>query len=224
MGYAGDGKHVVDGVKRQLGRTHKRQRVEILYLAEEDLLVRLEFETGNEVVAVDGVDMVRRLGDNDDVGTTVGGTELAQVAEGHDAVFEIRLVVLGEKDIDGRLDVTVLEDIVEHNELRRQVTCEQLFHPRHALLADGHGEVGELVANHGRLVTQPGGAVAAVVEDETRGFATIATAEKRCLELAGEQPNQIFGKRGLAGTPGTEVAHTNGGDRRRHLLLDAKRE
>ena len=81
----------------------------------------------------------------------------------------------------------MLEDIVEHDDLWRHIAFHQVPHARHPLFAYRHSELGEFLPNHSWLVAQAGRTVAAIVEYKTGSLAVIATTEKRCLELAGEQ-------------------------------------
>jgi hypothetical protein len=195
----------------------------IVDMAEEDLLMGSEFEIGDKVMTVDGIDFLGCLGDNDDTGPAAGRAELAQVAIGHDMVAEIGLAIFRQEDIDGRLDGAMLEDIVKKDDLRRGLAIQQPTDTLDTLLAYCHSDLGILIRNHGRLVAQTGRAVATVVKDKASGLAAVAATEQRRLVLGREQTKKIFNMRSFPGASGTQVPHADGGDRRCHLTFDAKR-
>ena len=224
MSNAGEEECSVDGVQGEIGTSHKRQGMAIVDMAEENLLVGTEAETGDEAVARDGVELFGGFGDDNHAGTTTRGAELTEVAKGHDVVGEIGLVVLGEEDVDGGFDGAVLVDVIKDNDLRRKLALEEPTDALDPILADGDGEFGELAGQHGGLVAQTGGAVAAIVKEEALGVAAVATAEERRLVVRREETKKILDMRGLACASGTKVAHPDSSDGGCHLALDAKGE
>jgi hypothetical protein len=183
----------------------------IVDMAEENLLVGTEAETGDEAVARDGVELFGGFGDDNHAGTTPRGAKLAEVAIGHDVVGEIGLVVLGEEDVDGGFDGAVLVDVIEDNDLRRKLALEEPTDALDPILADGNGEFGKLAGQHGGLVAQTGGAVAAIVKEEALGVAAVASAEERRLVVRREETKKILDMRGLTSAAHGDVAHRDDG-------------
>lgn len=173
-------------------------------------------------MALDRIELDGGFGDDDDAGTTAGGRELAEVAEGQDAVGEVGFVVFGKEDVEGGLDGAVLVDVVEDNDLRRDLGLKQAADPFDPVLAHSHGEFGKFGGHHGRLVAQTRGAVAAVVEEEATGVATVAPAEESGLVAGGQEAQEVFDMRRFARAAGTEVANPDGGDSGSLLTLDAQ--
>ena len=170
---------------------------------------------------VDGIEFARRFGDNNDVGTITSPPTFAEVAERQDVVVAIGLAIFGEEDVDGGLDVAVLVDIVEHNHLGWLGLLQKFLHPDNTFFTHRHLDIGELGRHHGRLVTEAGGAVAAVVEQKAVCPAMITPTEQGSGILVGQQAQEVFDMGCLARPAGTDVAHTDGSDVGRYLTREA---
>ena len=193
--------------------SHQGQWFHVVDAAEEDLLVGLQIEAGDDIMAFDGVEDLRGLGHHHNIGAEAGPAGLTEVAEGKYTVLKIGVAILSKKNIDGGFDISVLIGIIQYHQLGWVFTFQQVFHPLQAFLAYSHRDIGKFACNHGRLVAQPINAVVAFVDDIAARLATIATAEHGRIALVSQQPKQIFHMRSLAGTTCTEVAHANSGHR-----------
>lgn len=86
-------------------------------IGEKDLLVVLQAEVLHEIVPLNGVEVGRRLGNDDNAGAVAGTLEFAQVTVRENVVAAVGVAVLGKQDVDAGLDVAMLENIVEDDKL-----------------------------------------------------------------------------------------------------------
>ena len=118
MGDAGDAKDIVHAAQvDRSGTAIGGLKVAIFEVGEEDFLIVLQLEVMEDIVLLHGFEVGRTLGDNDDIGAETSFLELTQVSIGEDVVVVVGVAVFGEQDVDAGFDGTMLEDIVEDDEL-----------------------------------------------------------------------------------------------------------
>ena len=91
----------------------KRPHVAIVECGEEEALVGAQTKVLGHHTEINGLDVDRTLGDDDDVGAVEARHGLAQCSCRQHGVLENRAVIVHQYDVYARSDITVLEGIIE---------------------------------------------------------------------------------------------------------------
>ena len=91
--------------------------VAIAECSEEEPLVWTQLQILGYDTVINGFDVFRAFGSDDDMGTVQARCWLAQHAGGHQCVFVYGTVVIHQHDVDAWRYVTVLECIIEQDDL-----------------------------------------------------------------------------------------------------------
>ena len=122
-------------------------------------------------------------------------------------------IELCQKDIYLRLNIAMLESIVEDNELGIGEDPEYFVDTITAIFADSYlNERGELSIDLEGFVADNIGGAFGICYDETFGFALIPAAEDSDLESRTELTHEVLHMRGFAGAADADIANANHGD------------
>ena len=104
-------------VRRGLGLLEYRQQFTIVDGREEQSLVGIEIHGLGDDTILHGFQVLRTLRDNDNVCTVLATQWLAQSASRQQRVVDNQSVVVDQQDVDAGFDITVLEGIVQEDDI-----------------------------------------------------------------------------------------------------------
>ncbi len=126
----------------------------IVETGEEDFLMGEGVESVPYLVLLLVGEIVRTFGYDDKVGPTALPTAFPEVSERQNLVVVEGTFVFGEEDVDRGLYITMLINIVEHDNLGLLLQLHEIPNAFHSFLADRRDDVGEFGCYHRGLVAQ----------------------------------------------------------------------
>ncbi len=181
---------------------------------EVEILIGIEVHCLGEHAVVDGFHVLRTLRDDDDVGAVLARERFAQPACRQHLVVDDEAVVVDEQDVDARFDVSVLEGIVEEDDIRVLclVVAGQFVDAVTAVLVYGDVYVRVLLLHLIRFVTDVAHRRVAVSQDVAAALPLVAAAEHCHLHLVCQEAHQVFHMRCLSGTAHGDVSDGDDGN------------
>ena len=184
-----------------------RLQVAVVEGGEVEMLVGEEVQPPRNDVELDGLHVGGAFGHNHDIGPRQFVTRLPQATGRQQLVQMQRPVVVGEHNRDEGRNITVLEGIVEQNDVEVGQQLFQLLDAPAPVGIDGNGNVGEFPLDLVRLVADVTGGRLRIGQDEPPALALVAPAEHGHPVFGLQQFNQVFDVRGLAGTAYRQITH-----------------
>lgn len=193
----------------------------IVKTGEEDFLMGEGVESVPYLVLLLVGEIVRTFGYDDKVGPTALPTAFPEVSERQNPVVVEGAFVFGEEDVDRGLYITMLIDIVEHDNLGLLLQLHEIPNAFHSFLADRRDDIGEFGCHHRGLVAQQLGRRERGWlrgQMESFAFAAVTPTEEGCSIVVVKQSQEILGMGSFSGSSGSKVAYAYGGDGGRLLL------
>ena len=181
----------------------------ILVGREEQVLVRVEFQGFCKDAELHRLHVLRTLGDDDDISTVLALYWLAQTTSGQQLVVDDKAVIVHEQNVDARLDVTVLECIIEEDDvdLLACLAIDELLDTAYAITVDSHRDVGKLLKHLIGFVADVPHRSILIGQYETVALALITAAEDGYVHVILQQADEIFHVRRLACAAHSDVAY-----------------
>ena len=120
-------------------------------------------------------------------------------------------MVVDKQDVDAGLDVTVLESIVEQDDVDILVVFCQFLYAMYAFLVNGDDGLGKLGLHLVRLVANIAGRGVLIGKQVTSCLSFIASAEHSHTHVILKQANQILNVRRFTRAAHCEIAHRDDG-------------
>ena len=198
----------------------------VLQGGEEQLLIGIQIHGLGDDTELHGLEVLGALGDYHDIGTVLGLDGLAQTACGQQAIVDDQTMVIDQQDIDARLDITVLESIVEqyHIDIQTALVGCQVVDTTGALPIDSHGDTWELLLHLIGLVANHLHGGILVGQHEALALSLIATTEHGHVHMVLQQADEVLYMRGLSSTAHRDVTHRDDRRTERAALQDSHLE
>lgn len=176
---------------------------------EEDLLVGRDMVESDDLVAFFHLQILRTFGDDYGICSVDLFGQVAQTAQRKEFILEDRMAVIDQKYVFRRSDATILESVIENDDLRRGRKGEQLVDTLFSILAAGHRHVREFSLDLKRFVSGHLRVGVGFHQNEALGLAFVAAGEDCRTETWRELIQDVFYGRGFAGTTNGDIAYTD---------------
>ena len=181
----------------------------IVYCREKELLIGIEVHRlGNDAI-LHRLQVFRTFGHYDDVGTVFTVEGFTQPASRQQLVVDDKAVIVYQQDVDARLDVAMLEGIVQQNDIQPFVKCCQLVYSVTAILVDCHLHIWILLLHLIRLVADIEHRRVSPSQYKAFALSLVAATQHGNTELVLECLYQIFDMGCLARTSYRDVTYRN---------------
>jgi len=198
----------------------------VLVGGEEQVLVGIEFHDLRQDAELHRLHILWTLGDNDDIGTILALYRLTQTTCGQQLVVDDETVIVDEQDVDARLDVTVLEGIVEEDDvdILACLAIDEFLDTACTVTVDGQRDIRKLLQHLiGFVADLPHGGIL-IGQHEAMSLAFIAPTEDGYVHVILQQADEILHVRRLACTAYSDVAYGDDGHAERATLQDSHLE
>ena len=189
------------------------QRVQsaILYGRKEQLLIGKKVHCLGYHTIPHGFELLRALGNNDDVCTVLSRQRLTQSAHRQQSVVDNQPMVVDQQDIDARFDITMLKSIVQQDDVNILVVFHQCVYSVTAVLVHSHCDIREFLLHLERFITylRHGGFGGRLYEALT--LALIASAQHGGAEVILQQTDKVLHMRSLATATNCDIANRDDG-------------
>ena len=171
------------------------------------MLVGVEVNSFSNDTILHGLEVLRTLSDDDDVGAVLAGEWLAQSACRQQSVIDYQAMVIHQEYIYARFDIAVLEGVVEQYYVELLVIICQQIYTFAAVFAHCHGNIGEFLLHLVWLVTYLGHRRVRICQYEALAFTLVSTTENcyPCRVL--QESDKIFNVRGLPCSANSDIAY-----------------
>jgi len=156
------------------------------------MLIRIEVHSPGDDAVFHGLQGRRAFGDDDDVCAVLARHRLTETPGRQQLVIDNQPVIVYEQDVDAGFDITVLEGIVEQDDVKVLViVCQQVNAPT-AVLVDGYRYLREFLLHLIRLVTDFRHGRLGRGQHKALALALIAATEYGHTELVFQQSDEVL--------------------------------
>ena len=188
----------------------------VIIAREIKFLKREEFEILFKDAVLHRLHIGRTFCHDDDIGPVERAARLAQTAIRKQTVSKDRAVVLGEHYRHRRLDIAVLESVIEQYQTDFGINLQHTVYAFDTFLAHGHGNLRTKLAVYLiGLVAYVLGARLGCGKDKSFGSTLVAARKHTYIIFIHQGLDYILDMRSLAGAPHGNIADYN----HRHLKL-----
>ena len=186
-----------------------RHEFAVLQRGEVEFLVGIQVHGFGDDPELHGAQVLGAFGHDDDVGPGLAVAGFSQPACRQQLVVDDETMVIHEQDVDARLDIAVLEGIVEqdHVGFLGFFIVGEPIDAMAAFLVHRHKDVGKLLLHLIGLVSDVLHPRVLVSQHISPTLALVATAENGHLCPMLQQTDKVFHMRGLARAAHGDIAH-----------------
>ena len=175
---------------------------------EEQFLIWIEAHGLGDDTELHGLQVFRALRDDHDIRPVFALHRFPQSSCRQEGVVDNQAMVVDEQNVNARLHITVLEGIIEQNDIDILyiLSAGQPLDAPCPFLVYGYGDVRELGLHLVWLIADGAGRCFLASQHESAGLALIASAQHGYLGFVFQQPDQILHMRCFTSTSDGDIS------------------